>query len=66
MEHQVKPGQVWASKATGTQWEVLDGMEVEAGAGRVWWPLQRVDAAGQKTLPEWMLLEDYVLVKEAP
>ena len=64
METQVKPGQVWASKASGAQWEVLT--RSETADGKRWWPLQRIELNGSKTLPEWMLLEDYVLVKEAP
>jgi hypothetical protein len=34
--------------------------------GKKWWPLQRVEMSGSKTVPEWLLLDDYVLVKEAP
>jgi len=60
----VKPGQVWQHKNMGSRWEVLHLPEMDNG--KKWWPLQRVEMSGSKTVPEWLLLDDYVLVKEAP
>lgn len=59
MSVQVRPGQVWVSKATGTRWEVLNLPEFADRRG--WWPLLRLDEHGEKALPEWKLAEDYVL-----
>jgi len=61
---EVKPGQVWQNKNMGSQWTTCESPDVKGG--RKWWALRRVGADGTKSVPEWMLVDDYVLVKEAP
>ena len=60
METQVKPGQVWQDKNLGRNWTVL--LREEDGK----WSLHSEDGRRSNVIPEWMLLDDYVLVKEAP
>lgn len=60
MISEVKPGQVWQSKNMGSRWTVLH----QEDDGK--WSLHSEDGRKSRVLPEWMLLEDYVLVKEAP
>lgn len=64
MTTEVKPGQVWQHKSTCTQWTV--GETPWEQGDRKWWGLHRVGNPGTKSVPEWMLVDDYVLVKEAP
>lgn len=60
----VKAGQVWQHKSTSTQWTV--GETPSEQGDRKWWGLHRVGNQGTKSVPEWMLVDDYVLVRGAP
>lgn len=57
---EVKPGQVWEHKNMGSRWAVLHRED----DGK--WSLHSEDGRKSNVIPEWMLLDDYVLVKEAP
>lgn len=60
MESQVKPGQTWESKNMGRRWTVLR----QEDDGK--WDLHSEDGRASRVLPEWMLVDDFILVKEAP
>lgn len=55
----VKAGQVWQSKNRGTQYTVIEPY----GQG---WRMRQVNGQEICDLREWVLFDDYVLVKEAP
>lgn len=57
---EVRVGQVWESKNMGGRWTVL----YREADGK--WSLHSEDGRKSRVLPEWMLFDDYVLVKEAP
>lgn len=57
----VRVGQVWQHKALGSQWRVVDSGE----SGSCWWILHHVADNKTKGLPEWLIYDDYVLVKGA-
>lgn len=61
---EVKAGQVWQHKNTSTQWVV--GENPWTQGERRWWGLRRVGPDGVRSVPEWILTDDYILVKDAP
>lgn len=56
----VKAGQVWQNKNSGSRWEVDPAPTDEAR-----WVILR-SGEKTKTIPDWLLVDDYVLVKDAP
>jgi hypothetical protein len=63
----VKPGQVWQHKALGSMWVVgATWDQTTKGSVSRWWGLKGLTSDKTKSVPEWVLFEDYVLVKEAP
>lgn len=62
MTTEVKPGQVWASKNTGSQWKMEHLID---HAGPRWWFMRHVQDNKSLSIPERDLVDDYVLVREA-
>jgi len=59
---EVKPGQVWESKNMGRR---IQTVEKDTVRGHPWWKCRVESSTATVEIYEWMLLEDYVLVKEA-
>lgn len=57
---EVKPGQVWQEKNSGRNWTVK-APEID---GDGWW--MESERRTDKIVSEWLIFDDYVLVKEAP
>lgn len=63
MTTHVRAGQVWQHKNSGRREEVVR----ESSFGYSWFVRPEGSENGDEgTIPEWILTDDYVLVKDAP